>query len=363
MSTWADWHAPIVSGERRDGRALVARLFLALAAGPYALAVMLRNLLYDWGWLRRHRAACPVISVGILTVGGTGKTPAVEFIARRLRQRDCRVAILSRGYGAPSGRNDEALVLEENLPDVPHLQGPDRVELARIAVEELEAELVLLDDGFQHRRLHRDLNIALIDATCPWGHGWVLPRGLLREPRRGLRRADLVLLTRCDQVDATERDRLHRDVGRWAPGRPIVESQHAAELLCNADGAEQPVASLRGQVVAAFCGLGRPQAFFRQLEQLGARVAAERTFPDHHPYSREDVADLERWARTLPPEAWLLTSQKDLVKLRIATLADRPLWALRIQLRLTAHEADFERCLSPFLPEDAHGRQSSLSAL
>src|SRR5439155_4635434 len=131
-----------------------------------------------------------------------GNTPCVEYLARHYRDLGLRVAVLSRGYGAREGRNDEALVLEANLPDVPHLQGADRVALARIAVEELESNVLVLDDGFQHRRLARDLDVVLIDATEPWGYGYLLPRGLLRESPRGLKRAGAVLLTRCDQVGA-----------------------------------------------------------------------------------------------------------------------------------------------------------------
>ncbi len=130
----------------------------------------------------------PVVSIGNLTAGGTGKTPCVEYVVRFYRALDRRVAILSRGYGGDGARNDEALVLEENLPDVPHLQGADRVALAHIAIEELESEIVVLDDGFQHRRLARDLDLVLIDATAPWGHGYLLPRGLLREPPGSLKR-------------------------------------------------------------------------------------------------------------------------------------------------------------------------------
>src|SRR5205807_5814849 len=167
-----------------------------------------------------------VISVGNLTVGGTGKTPCVEYVARRLRTWDRRVAILSRGYGGDGGANDEALVLEDNLPDVPHLQGADRVALAKIAVEELESDALVLDDGFQHRRLARDLDLVLIDATQPWGFGYQLPRGLLRESPRGLKRAGAVLLTRCDQVDAAALARLGDQVARLAPQAPVIETSH-----------------------------------------------------------------------------------------------------------------------------------------
>ncbi|HEY1186298.1 MAG TPA: tetraacyldisaccharide 4'-kinase, partial [Gemmata sp.] len=146
---------------------------MRLASGPYGLAARTRNALFDRGWKRTHRAPVPVVSVGNLTLGGTGKTPCVEWVARFFREREVQVTILSRGYGSAGGQNDEALVLEDNLPDVPHLQGADRVALAATAVEELEAELLVLDDGFQHRRLHRDLDIVLIDATRPPGGDYV----------------------------------------------------------------------------------------------------------------------------------------------------------------------------------------------
>ena len=150
----------------------------------YGLVVRVRNRAYDGGLFQIRRVDVPVVSIGNLTAGGTGKTPCVEYVARFYRQLDLRVAILSRGYGAASGPNDEALLLEENLPDVPHLQGADRVETATTAVEELESEVLVLDDGFQHRRLGRDLDVVLIDATCPWGYGHLLPRGLCANRRR-----------------------------------------------------------------------------------------------------------------------------------------------------------------------------------
>src|SRR5262249_14145626 len=146
-STWEQEYLAIVSGRRRGLGASLLRFGLRLFSWPYASVVALRNWLFDRGWKRGHQAQGPVVSVGNLTLGGTGKTPAVEYIARHFRRQDRRVAILSRGYGSASGRNDEALVLEDNLPDVPHLQGPDRAALAETAVEELESELLILDDG------------------------------------------------------------------------------------------------------------------------------------------------------------------------------------------------------------------------
>ncbi len=335
----------LVRGEARGPWPALQRLALGAASLPYRAAVRLRNLAYDRGWRRVERAAVPVVSVGNLTVGGTGKTPCVEYVARLYRERGLRVAVLSRGYGSESGPNDEALVLEENLPDVPHLQGADRAALARAAVEELESEVLVLDDGFQHRRLARDLDLVLLDATNPWGGGRLLPRGLLREPPSALRRAGALILTRCDQVPAEERESLRQRVARLAPGVPVAETTHRPVALVNSEGDEAPLELLRECPVAAFCGVGNPEAFRRTLADLGADVVAFRAYPDHHAYTRADVDELRAWARTLPPGCVAVTTQKDLVKLRLPRLGERPLWALRVRLHFTAGGADVDRLL------------------
>ncbi len=341
----------LVRGEARGVWPSLQRIGLRLAGLPYGLVVRLRNLGYRLRWLRSHAAGVPVVSVGNLTAGGTGKTPCVEYVAGFYRARSLRVAILSRGYGSTSGCNDEALVLEENLPDVPHLQGADRVQLARTAVEELESEVLVLDDGFQHRRLARSLDLVLVDATDPWGQGHLLPRGLLREPPSGLRRADLVLITRADQVDPADRQRLARQVGRLAPGVPVLEASHRPTELLNSDREVAPLDLLSRSPVAAFCGIGNPEAFRRTLTDLGAGPVAFRTYPDHHPYSRDDVGDLHAWARGLAPGAVIVTTQKDLVKLRLARLGGKPLWALRVRLHVGAGRDVLDRHLLTALTE------------
>jgi tetraacyldisaccharide 4'-kinase len=334
-----------VSGEARGPGAVLARLGLWGLSTPYGLTVRARNLLYDRGWLRSQRAGVPVISVGNLTAGGTGKTPCVEYVARYLRERELRVAILSRGYGGAGGPNDEALVLEENLPDVPHLQGPDRVALAEMALEELQSEVLVLDDAFQHRRLARELDIVLVDALSPWGYGHVLPRGLLREPVRSLRRASVVVLTRCDQVRAADRAQLRAAVAAIAPEVPLVETAHRPVEWLNSAGQTAALDLGRDRPVAAFCGIGNPEAFRRTLAALGVTPAAFRTYPDHHPYPRDDVRELQSWARALPADALLVTTQKDLVKLRVPELGGRPLWALRIALAVEVGEPALHQAL------------------
>jgi tetraacyldisaccharide 4'-kinase len=340
-----DYYRALVSGRSRGFWPSLQRGGLRAVSVPYGWAVRLRNRLYDRGWKRCRRLPVPVISVGNLTLGGTGKTPCVEYVARFCRQNGLRVAILSRGYGSTAGHNDEALVLEENLPDVPHLQGADRAALAAIAVKEWASDVLVLDDGLQHRRLARDLDLVLLDATEPWGYGHLFPRGMLREPRSGLRRAGFVMLTHCDQVDESERVRLRETVARLAPGVPVAETSHGPVDLVNSKQRTAPLREVAERPVVAFCGIGNPNAFRRTLAHLGAEVCAFRTFADHHAYTRTDIDDLNTWARRRAARCIVLTTQKDLVKLRLAQLGGRELWAVRIRVRFDTGQDALDRKL------------------
>jgi tetraacyldisaccharide 4'-kinase len=342
----------LIRGETRGPLAFAAGAGLSLAAGGYGLVVALRNRGYDRGWLTSHRAAVPVISIGNLTLGGTGKTPMVEWVARWYRRHGVRVAILSRGYGQAEGLNDEGRVLDENLPDVPHLQDRDRVALARIAAEELETELIVLDDGFQHRRLARDLDVVLLDALEPFGLGRIFPRGLLREPVRSLRRAGVVVLSRADLVDESTRASIRAEAERRAGSLRWAEARHAPRDLVDADGQSSPLSDLSGRRVAAFCGLGNPEGFLRTLGLLCGETQGFRAFPDHHPYTAADLTDLAQWTRNLGADL-ALTTQKDLVKLRVATLGPIPLRALRIGLEVRSGEEVLSEALTRLLPRSS----------
>jgi tetraacyldisaccharide 4'-kinase len=325
------WYS-LIRGKRRGPVAMLARAGLRVASWPYSLAMRTRNALFARGWKKVHTALVPVVSVGNLTLGGTGKTPCVEWIAKFFRERELQVAILSRGYGAEAGRNDEAMVLEENLPDVPHLQSADRVAIAETAVEELEAQLLILDDGFQHRRLHRDIDIVLIDATHPPARDYGFPRGTLREPASGLQRAHAIVLTRCDQVPEAEVTAIREWIAKRFPAIPVATTEHRPTELVGCDGETAELALLSQRPVAAFCGIGNPSAFRLTLESLGAKIVEFRVFADHHAYTREDIEDLTRWANSLPPDAVIATTQKDWVKIRVPAFANRALWAVRIGL-------------------------------
>lgn len=316
--------------------ATTARLGLWMASQPYGLAVAVRNGLYERGWLTSERVGIPVVSIGNLTAGGTGKSPTCVFLARWFRQRGLRVAILSRGYKAlQDGMNDEAKELEVLLPDVPHLQSPDRVTTAKIAMEELEMELLLLDDGFQHRRLQRDLDIVLLDATEPFGYGFLLPRGVLREPLRALRRADIILATRADQVDGQRLAAIRTTVQRYNPRAAWIEAEHAGVGWCNASGIEATLESKCGQSVLAVSAIGNPKAFEATLRKQGLDVVDHLIFPDHHPFSQQDIAGIERRASEcqVAPQAIVCTG-KDLAKLGADRLGRWELWALKIEMRI-----------------------------
>ena len=342
----------LIRGESRGPIAMLARVGLRVVSWVYGAVIRCRNLAFSRDWREVVRVGVPVVSVGNLTVGGTGKTPCVEFVARFYREHERQVAILSRGYGSEAGRNDEALVLEETLPDVPHLQDADRVGIARTAIEELESDLLVLDDGFQHRRLHRDIDLVLVDATDPWGLGAMLPRGLLREPLSGLRRADAVIVTRADQVSPEAMQHIDNRLSHIAPNKPIAHATHRPTRLVNSDGASESVEYLRTRSIAGFCGIGNPEAFRHTLTGLGALVIDFRVFPDHHPYSRDDVVSLQQSAQAMPQDTLFVTTHKDLVKLRISDLAGRPLWALRIEMAFQTNQPAIESVLARVLDAD-----------
>ena len=337
----------IVSGERCDPLAHFLRAVFRVAALPYATGVQWRNRAFDQGRREIHRVAVPVISVGNLTVGGTGKTPMVEWLAKWFRQHGVRVCLISRGYGAEAGaRNDEALELEQKLPDVPHLQNPDRVAAARVAIEEFETEVILLDDAFQHRRIHRDLDIVLLDALEPFGYDCLLPRGMLREPVSSLARADIVALSRADAVTETRRAEIREAAMRHAPSAIWLELVHQPRQLIGSPDGTAAIESLHGRPIAAFCGIGNPAGFRHSLSACGLEVVSFREFPDHHSYSASDIASLGELARDA--EA-LVCTHKDLVKIVLPNIGEIPLWALQIGLSIQDGLALLEEKLQALL--------------
>ncbi len=343
----------LVSGRRRGWLPGLLRGLLAVAGWLYTLVVAARNACYDGRLAKIGRVDVPVVSVGNLTLGGTGKTPLVEWLARWFQTRGVRVALVSRGYKSRSGSpNDEALELAAKLPGTPHVQNPQRVAGARQAIREYHAGLILLDDAFQHRRIHRDLDIVLLDALEPFGWERVFPRGMLREPLSGLRRADVVVLSRSDAVTAEKRESVRRRVAGLAPDALWLEVAQRPRGLWSAEGTQEDLDRIKSRRVAAFCGIGNPAGFRHTIESCGCQLVEFREFPDHHSYPAADLESLARWADGLPDLAAVLCTHKDLVKIPVSQLGAVPLWALEIGLEITVGGSEFERMLATLMPTE-----------
>jgi tetraacyldisaccharide 4'-kinase len=318
----------ILSGRRRGLGASLLRAALTVPALAYAAAMRVRRRLYRWGLLPRKRAGAPVICVGNLTTGGTGKTPMVAWVVSRLKEMKRRPAVLTRGYKAAAGMSDEAALLRR-LCGVPVIVNADRAAGAAAAVAG-KANVLVMDDGFQHRRLRRELDVVLVDATNPFGFGWALPRGLLREPVAALKDAGAVVITRSDSVPAERLSSLRERLGRLAPAASLHAAVHRPTKFADEQGRKFPPDYVAGKKVFAFCGVANPESFFSALEALGAELVARRSLDDHVRYTADLLEALRREADDAGAEV-LATTQKDAVKIEGRSLG-RPLWELWIEI-------------------------------
>ena len=317
------WFKDLVSGKTNGIAATSARAGLSVASGGYRFAVALRNGLFDLGLKPTCRSTVPVISIGNITTGGTGKTPLVALVCQMLLQADQHPGIVSRGYRSVDGNaNDEKLVLEILCPDTPHKQNPDRVAAAKFLTSQLKSasgprvNVIVMDDGFQHRRLHRDLNVVLIDATNPFGHGYLLPRGLLREPLSSLKRADIVIITRSDLVSESALAKIEDAVIAATPelAERILRVIFEPTNLRRRDGSLMQLNDAAAANVHLMAGIGNPEAFETTAVRAGLHVTGTSWFSDHHHYS---IADLDHVLRQAASSngALVVTTLKDLVKL------------------------------------------------
>ena len=345
----------------------------------YGAAMRARLALYRVGAFRSHRIDAPVISVGNITTGGTGKTPLVEWLARAVAGDGFRVCILTRGYGRASamrvvvsdgtrlladareGGDEPRLLAEQLLGVAAVVSDADRVAAARWARENLTSDVFILDDGFQHLRIARDLDIVTIDGAKPWGGGQMLPRGRLREPLKNLERAGLIVITRSEL--AADLAALRAEAERLSDGRAAIFTTRTRTSglrpldttlhVTASPGSHHPAAVLPSlQPAAAFCALGNPQAFFRHLRRDGHDLNHTRAFADHHRYTQRDVDALtneavERGARAL------LTTAKDAVKLRALRFA-LPCYVVEIALEI----AEEDRMLAVVRQAISHRGQS-----
>lgn len=307
-------HRRIVSGSAKGPAAALARLGLRGLSAFWAVGIRVRNTMFDLGLRRSRRVGAAVISVGNLTTGGTGKTPMVIWLTEYFCRKQVPCAVLTRGYKTKTGTlSDEPALLARACRDAAVIVNSDRVAGARKAIEKYQARALILDDGFQHRRLRRDVDIVTIDATCPLGYGKYVPAGLLREPPRSLRRAHAVVLTRTDLVEPGQLEDLEKKLLAANPELAIVRSIHRSTHAKTFGNKTLDLETLRGKKIFAFCGLGNPDSFLGGLSRAGLNVLAGRSFDDHHAYTEKDMQELVEQAAAFEADL-LLTTEKDWVK-------------------------------------------------
>ena len=327
----------IISGKRTDFFARLCRVGLSLLEIPYSMVVRIRNFMFDKGLRKIHKLDVPVISVGNLTVGGTGKTPFVAWLAQKFLDEGKLPAIVSRGYHADeTGWNDEAKELKLLLPDVPQTFSKNRFAASQKLLAEYNFEgsrrkidVIILDDGFQHRKLYRNSDVLLVDATNPFGYHQMSPRGLLREPVSGAKRADVIVLTRADAVGQAEKNKACRILQQLTE-KKIAETSVSPRFLLFADQKKADIETLAGANVLAFCGLGNPGVFFRTVAECGCNVKTCLTFSDHHFYTRDDIKKIYDFV-TEGEIDYFICSLKDMVKLQTLEFSAAKLCAIVIK--------------------------------
>ncbi len=326
---------------------------LAIAASGYRGLLQARDWLYRRRILESRALPCGVVSIGNLTLGGTGKTPAVVCAVETLKELGARPAVISRGYGRRSRglhvvadgdavragadeAGDEPLLVARRLPGTPVLVSKNRYEAARHALTRLGATTIVLDDGFQHRSLVKHAEIVLARAENPWGNGRLFPAGPLREPLDSLGRATLIVATGPRRSDSISEVEAARD--RWAPGVPIVHAAHEPYRSLDVQrGETEPARVLAAKRLVGFAGIAYPEAFRRTLAQLGVEVVDFQGFADHYRYRRRDIADLTARLRHARAEA-LVTTEKDWMRLGERFNRTIPLYVLSIRTVLGSGE-------------------------
>ena len=369
----------VIMGRREGTMAMLFGAFLQVCSYLFSGIVQLRLWLYRHRIFRDQPLGCLVVVVGNLTVGGTGKTPIVEMFAKALRDRGRKVAILSRGYKSkapplwqkwwfwlnhtepPPPRvvsdgervlldselaGDEPFMLARNLPGVVVLVDKDRVKSGAYAISRFGCDTLVLDDGFQYLPLKGRLNLLLVDKTNPFGNGFLLPRGILREPIKHLQRASYVFLTKSKGVRDEELEAMIR---RFNPAAEIIECAHKPQYLQRLGDAEPaggrlPLAALAGMKIGAFSGIAAPESFEAFLRDTGAKLGYTRRFLDHYRFTAEDLTEVFAEAQAAGV-TMMITTEKDAVRLAATEKFPLPVYYLRLEIEILRGAADFREAV------------------
>lgn len=367
----------VILGRRRGFKATLLRGALNGFSRLFRALVQSRLALFRHRIKTDYHLGATVVSIGNLTVGGTGKTPVVEMLARRLRAEGRKVAILSRGYkrvkpplstrlkrqfkgqreeepptvvstgdevtGDPAHAGDEPYMLAKNLPGVAVVVDKDRVKAGRWAVREFNCDTLLLDDGLQYLKLRRKLDIVLVDRTAPFGNEYMLPRGTLREPPRNLRRASHIFLTKCDGSDNSA---IIERIRRYNRTAAVIECRHRPVHLQNLldPAGTKPLAWLKGRKAGTISGIAVPEGFEGILTSLGAELVLTRRYTDHHRYTEEEINECILHADDMFADC-IITTEKDSVRFPALEKTLLPVYFLRVEIEILSGNGDFEECV------------------
>jgi tetraacyldisaccharide 4'-kinase len=351
-----DWQR-IWNDDGSISRYTVIQIIAFAISLPYRLIISFRNWLYDKKIIASVKLPCPVISVGNITVGGTGKTPCVIMLAQMLQFHGFKPAILSRGYGGKNttsvnivsdGKNillnsktagDEPFLMAQSLRSIPIIIGPQRIKTGRAAINRFGANVLICDDAMQHRQIFRDINLVLLDSQDPLGNGHVLPRGKLREPISGLKRATAFLLTRADEKPETESISANLT---QSVNIPIFTSIHKLQDVIKGDYSEKlPISNLAGKKVCAFCGIAKPESFKKSLLAAQTDILSFDAFPDHHNYTRAEIEIIKSKFNNYKADI-IITTQKDGMRLQIFEDFLNLIYMMRIEMEITPSRELFD---------------------
>ncbi|MDB4127585.1 tetraacyldisaccharide 4'-kinase [bacterium] len=370
------WATDVIFGRARGFGPSMMRILLRGLSWLFRLGVRVRLRLFRKGWKTQSNLGTMVVSIGNITVGGTGKTPVVERFARELTTRGRKVAILSRGYKSKDLKNpqkwknpetgkmvisppkivsdgkeillkakyagDEPYMLAQNLPGVAVVVDRDRVRSGRFAVKELGADILLLDDGLQYLDLDHSLDVVLVDQNAPFGNGYILPRGTLREPPSNLCRADYIFLTKCD---GRPLDDLIKRIRKYNKGAEIMQCTHGPKHLQGVFHDDVlPLDALKGKYIGAISGIAQPKSFDSLLKELGGKVLFHTTFSDHYAFSKKEIEPFMYRCVNRGVDM-IVTTEKDAVRFPRPDEIDVPIYFLRIEVKILDGEEVWERCV------------------
>lgn len=387
LAEFEQWGADVIFGRAKGFRAGVTRIAMSALSVLFRGVVHARLTVFRKRWKQQAHLGTQVISIGNITVGGTGKTPVTEMLSKALRDRGRSVAILSRGYksrrlkkaqewndqeGNPieaeelpkivsdgssllldsKYAGDEPYMLARNLDQVSVVVDRDRIKGGRFAVKHLGADTLVLDDGLQYLRLAHGTDIVLVDRTAPFGTGHLLPRGTLREPPSNLKRASYILITKCD---GSSNEPLIERIRRYNPYAPIIECAHGPRYLEELfTGNRQPLSFLHDKWVAAISGIAVPEGFEKSLENLGAHVEIRRHFPDHYRFTQREIDAF--MTRCIERDMELIiTTEKDAVRFPKPKEAIVPIWFLRIEVEILKGQEHWDEMIDRFCHLHAPG--------